>query len=182
MCMKQIGKRIRELRERGDMTQGDMAAALGVSMAAYCRYEDLGVDIPVAVLYQLSVMFNMDMTELLTGRPARSDSLTLVKHGQGHVAERHPDYCLLQLAHDYKGRAFEPMIVTLEPLDKAPDMIAHDAQEFNFLLAGTLELYHDGRQMTLEQGDSVYFDASKPHGHKAVGETAMFLVVTTDIT
>ncbi|MCL2547423.1 MAG: cupin domain-containing protein [Oscillospiraceae bacterium] len=179
--MKQIGERIRELRERGDLTQGDMAATLGVPMAAYCQYEDLGVDIPVAVLYQLSVMFKMDMAELLTGQPARMDNLTIVRHGQGKFTARHVDYCFQQLAQDYKGRAFEPMLVTLEPLDKTPDMITRDAQEFNFVLAGKLEFFYDGRQMVLEQGDSVYFDASKPHGHKAIGGTAMFLVVTTDL-
>jgi quercetin dioxygenase-like cupin family protein len=43
---------------------------------------------------------------------------------------------------------------------------------------GTLLLQIDGKDIILEEGDSIYFDATKPHGMKALNnEKARFLAI-----
>ena len=49
------------------------------------------------------------------------------------------------------------------------------------LLEGAMELYIGGKTMILEEGDSIYFDSSKPHGMLAVGDKAVkFLAFTVE--
>ena len=45
----------------------------------------------------------------------------------------------------------------------------HDGDEFLFVIAGTLGLYVDGRELILEAEDSAYFRASRPHGYRRIG-------------
>ena len=180
MADKQIGARIRELREISDLTQSEMARALQIPVELYCQYEDSGVDIPISVLYHLSVKYRMDMTELLTGRPAHVDSICVVKNGQGQAVDRFPGYRFNNLAAKFKGRIMEPLLVTVDAGEADPEMVTHAGQEFNYVIVGTLELLYDGRRLRLEQGDCAYFDPSHPHGQKAVDGPATFLTVIAE--
>jgi quercetin dioxygenase-like cupin family protein len=54
----------------------------------------------------------------------------------------------------------------------------HSGQEFNLVLEGALQLRIAGNDIVLNEGDSIYFDATKPHGMKALnGNNARFLAV-----
>ena len=55
---------------------------------------------------------------------------------------------------------------------------SHDGQEFNLVLKGTLLLSIGGKELTLNPGDSIYFDSTQPHGMRALnGEPARFLAI-----
>ena len=57
-------------------------------------------------------------------------------------------------------------------------MNSHPGQEFNYVLKGTLMIVIDGKEFVLNAGDSLYFDASLPHGMKAMeSEPAEFLAI-----
>ena len=57
-------------------------------------------------------------------------------------------------------------IVTVEPKPHAHTIYknTHEGQEFNMVLEGTMQLYIGGKTLTLNEGDSIYFDSSVPHG------------------
>jgi len=47
------------------------------------------------------------------------------------------------------------------------------------VLEGAMEFYIGGKTIVLEEGDSIYFDSSKPHGMLAIGQKAVkFLAFT----
>ena len=74
-------------------------------------------------------------------------------------------------------------IVTVEPKPGAHTIYknTHPGQEFNMVLEGKMELFIGGKTMILEEGDSIYFDSSKPHGMLAVGDKPVkFLAFTVE--
>lgn len=55
---------------------------------------------------------------------------------------------------------------------------SHPGQEFNYVLKGRMVIEINGKRLTLEAGDSIYFDSSKPHGMLALdGEKVSFLAI-----
>ena len=48
--------------------------------------------------------------------------------------------------------------------------ITHDGQEFVFILDGAVELFYDGRNYRLGQGDSAYLDSALPHTFHGLGD------------
>ncbi len=55
----------------------------------------------------------------------------------------------------------------------------HDGAEFIHVLEGTLESRYQDEHHVLKAGDSVYFDASEPHGYRGVtSKPARAIVVT----
>mgnify|MGYP002523418733 FL=1 len=58
---------------------------------------------------------------------------------------------------------------------------SHPGQEFNMILEGAMELFLGGKTIVLDEGDSIYFDSTKPHGMLAVGNKAVkFLAFTVE--
>jgi quercetin dioxygenase-like cupin family protein len=54
----------------------------------------------------------------------------------------------------------------------------HAGQEFNMILEGSMLLNINGKNLTLNEGDSIYFDSSLPHGMKALNDRPVkFLTV-----
>ena len=75
-----------------------------------------------------------------------------------------------------------PYIVTVAPGANGGGlhMNSHPGEEFDRVLEGSIEMVIDGHSIILNEGDSVYFDATKLHGiRSASGKPARFLAVIT---
>jgi len=176
-----ISERIRELREIFDMTEEEMAKETGVEVSTYIEYETSGKNIPISVLYHISQKFGVDMSEILTGEPARISTLQVCRRGKGQTIDRFPGYMFESLAPRFTGKVMEPLLVTLIPGQKDAPLVTHEGQEFNIVLEGEIVITYDGKEHILKPGDAVYFDPTHPHGQKAIGtEKARFLTVITE--
>ena len=179
--MLMISERIRELRDVFGMTEEEMAAEVGVDTGKYIEYETSGENIPISVLYHISQKFGVDMSEILTGEPARISTLQVCRRGKGKTIDRYPGYMFESLAPRFTHKVMEPLLVTLIPGEPEAALVTHGGQEFNLVLEGTVIIAYDDKEHVLEAGDAVYFDPTHPHGQKASGtEKARFLTVITE--
>ncbi|MEG1743158.1 MAG: cupin domain-containing protein, partial [Clostridia bacterium] len=71
----------------------------------------------------------------------------------------------------------EPMLVTISPDEKKPQLVSHSGQEFNYVISGKIRIVIGAKELILSDGDSVYFDPSVPHGQFAVDGEAKFLTI-----
>jgi len=174
-----IARRIRELREILDVSAEAVASAVGISGEEYAAYENFERDIPIGVLYNIAACLKVDPTVLLIGEAPRMSAYTIVRAGQGISVERYKGYSYRALAYNYKNRDMEPMIVHIEPAEKA-ELFTHKGQEFNLVLSGTVQVCFGDRAFVLNEGDSIYFDPSVPHCQIALDGAAEFLTVINE--
>lgn len=178
--IRQIAIRLKGLRELEDITAEKLAAEFNIPLEIYLSYESGEVDIPVSFLYEVAEKFGMELTEILTGDNPKLKIYSYVKSGEGLSVDRRKEYVYQNLAYNFKNKAAEPFMVTVEPKDADFEIHEnkHEGQEFNYMIEGRLELKINGKVLVLEEGDSIYFDASYPHGMKALdGKRAKFLAV-----
>ena len=175
-----IAERVRGLRDTSDLTQEAVAAATGVAAAEYARYEAGEADVPMSYLSTLASFYKVDVAALLTGGDAHAKTFHVTRKGAGPVVERRNVYHYEALGAQFAGKVMEPFIVTVEPTLRERHLNTHAGQEFNLVLSGTLELTVGASVLTLEAGDSIYFNAAVPHGMRVVGNApATFLAVIT---
>lgn len=175
--VRMLGARIREMRELLEIAPKDLASGLGVTVETYLAFEKGEQDIPISTLYELARRFGVDFTVLLTGESPRMDTHCLVRNGGGVRVERYAGYQFQSLGFNYKNRTMEPMIVALEPSEKAAALVTHSGQEFNYVLDGQVKVVVGAREFILSPGDSLYFNPALPHGQRAVGGPCRFLTV-----
>ena len=176
-----VAMRIRELRDIAGYTVAEAAEKLNVAAEQYAQYEQDGTDIPISVIFGIAGLYNVDTTDILSGTSPKVATLSLVKKGQGLKVERFEGYKYEAIAYPFIHRTMEPMIVTLMPGGEKPAMVTHEGQEINYCLEGEMTVWHGKSEVTLKEGDCVYFDARKPHGQKAAGPgKARFLTVINE--
>jgi len=178
--IREIAERLRGLRDLLGLPVEDIARVCHISDQEYLGYESGEKDIPISVLKNISIHYHIDLTALLMGTEPNVRAYCLTRAGQGTVMERVSAYKYQALAASFIGRQADPFIVTVEP---APEntpihLNSHNGQEFNYVLEGTMLLSINGYELILNEGDSIYFDATRSHGMKALkGKSVRFLAI-----
>lgn len=179
--VEQIAERVKELREIMEVDPQKIADDISVPLELYYEYENGKTDIPVGKLYLIANSLDIDPTVLLIGDDPRMNDYTIVRQGKGIDVERFKGYKFTSLAYNYKNRDMEPMIVTLAPNDKKPELVTHEGQEFNYVLEGSIAVTIRDREFVLKTNDCIYFNPTLPHGQRAVGDKpARFLTVINE--
>lgn len=177
--IRSIASRIRELREIAGISPETLAHDFNIPRDTYLEYESGGSDIPVSFLCEVASRFKVELTDLLTGESPKLHKFALVRNGKGIGVERRKQYNYESLAHNFIHKRAEPFLVTVEPGMVEPESFnSHPGQEFNYVLEGSLKVVIDGHELLLDEGDSLYFDATCSHGMIAMnGKPARFLAV-----
>lgn len=179
--LREIGLRIKGLREACDISREELAAELGIPVEQYAAYEETGADVPISALYHIASRFGVDLTEVLTGTAAKLDTYQVVKSGEGKTVDRYPGYHYEDLAWRFGHKIMQPLLVTLDPSDEPAALVTHSGQEFNLVLEGTVVVTFDDKELVLGAGDSVYFNPRHPHGQKCGGtEPAQFVTIIAE--
>ena len=177
----EIGSRLRELREVSDYSIEELAAELKLDPNVYASYEENGKDVPISVIYEIANKFKVDFTEIVTGQSAKLETYHLIRKGNGKVINRNPEYHFEDLAYRYANKIMQPLLVTLEPTDAVAKLITHSGQEFNMVLEGTVIVTLGDRDFVLNEGDSIYFNPTIPHGQRCGSDAkACFLTVIAE--
>ena len=77
-------------------------------------------------------------------------------------------------------RKADPFLVTVEPKPEDTPIYYNTlyGKKINLVIEGRMLLSINGKDLILEQGDSLYFDSSLPHGMKALdGKAVKFLAI-----
>lgn len=179
--LREIGLRIKGLREACDIPAEELAAELGVSVQTYTAYEETGADVPISALYHIASKFGVDLTEILTGTAAKLDTYQVVRAGEGRTVDRYPGYHYEDLAWRYVHKIMQPLLVTLDPTDEPAELVTHSGQEFNLVLEGAVAVTFGDKELVLQAGDSIYFNPTYPHGQRCASDTpAQFVTIIAE--
>ena len=176
---KEIGNRIKELRELSDITISDFAKEMNVDKELYEQYEAGEIDIPASFVYEIAHKFKVDLGLLLTGEETRMSIFDVTRANKGVKISRRKEYAYENLCDRFKNKKAEMFIVTVDPGEESiPSLNTHEGQEFNYILEGSMKLYIHDNEIILNEGDSVIFDATSRHAMSALnGQKAKFLAM-----
>ncbi|MCH5301652.1 MAG: cupin domain-containing protein [Prevotella sp.] len=179
--LKQIGERLRGLREVLDIPASEMAETIGIDTEKYEKIEQGEQDITISNLMKIGHKYGVSVEELMFAETPHMKSYFVVRKGQGMSVERTKAYKYQSLVSGFVDHKADVFIVTVEPKPGARTVYknSHKGQEFNMVLEGKMELFLGGKTITLEEGDSIYFDSTKPHGMLAVGDKAVKILAFT---
>ena len=180
--LKEVAKRIREMREICDITETDMAKKTEVSLDEYRAYENGELDFPFTFIHKCSLAFGIGITDLLEGQSAHLSSYTVTRKGQGQETAKEDGIEIQNLAPLFRKKIAEPYWVRYEyseELQSKPiHLTKHSGQEFDFVMSGRLKVQIGENVEYLSEGDSIYYNSSTPHGMIAVdGRDCLFVAV-----
>lgn len=167
--IKQISQRLAGLRDVLELSLKEMAAHCGVSEEDYACAESGKCDISVSMLQKVARACGVSLDVLMFGEEPKMNTYFVTRRGKGTSIERTKAYKYQSLAAGFRGRVADPFLVTVEPSDAPLAYNSHDGQEFNLVLEGRMLISVGGKELTLETGDSIYFNAKLTHAMRALG-------------
>jgi transcriptional regulator with XRE-family HTH domain len=178
--IKQIAERIKEIREISGISAETLAGKLGISTDNYEKYESGETDIPVGIIFEISELFNVELSVMLGGDNPKLRIYGVVRKGKGLKLERRKQYKYESLAFNFINKKAEPFMVTIDPgtENKLLEFNSHPGQEFNYVIEGTMKIIIDSHEITLNEGDSIFFNSGYKHAMRALNnEQVRFLAI-----
>jgi len=178
--IKQIAERLKGLREVLELSVEDVSGTCDLTPEKYLEIESGSVDISVSILHRISQAYHVELTTLMFGDEPKMSAYFVTRKGKGVSVERTKAYKYQSLAAGFARRKADPFMVIVHPkLDTEPIYLnSHAGQEYNFVISGRLLVRINGKDIILEEGDSVYFNSELPHGMKALdGKEVKFLAI-----
>ena len=173
MQLSEIAARIKEMREIMGWSLPDLAEQVEFSVENCTAYESGMIDIPFSFIHKCALAFDVEMSELLEGRAARLTSYTVTRKGGGQKTAQEDGIDITNLAPKFRNKIAEPYWVRYEydpaQENKPIHLATHSGQEFDLVLSGRLKVQIGKHVEYLDEGDSIYYDSSTPHGMIAVG-------------
>mgnify|MGYP004448587993 CR=1 FL=1 len=177
--MKDVADRLKGLRDVMDVSVEEAAKVCGIPVDLYKQYEDGTLDVPLGVLFSMSREYKIDLATLINGEEPRQVSYFVTPKGKGTTVNRLSDYHFESLAFGYAHRKSDPFLVSINPGDiKEIHATTHPGQEFNYCLEGDMVVVIGESEVVLHEGDSIYFDSTKPHGQNCLnGKPCKFITI-----
>ena len=170
--IQEMAQRIKTLREIVGLSIEEMAQKTGVSKDEYLACEMGQDDLNFAFLYKCALALNVDVTDIIDGTSPRLAGYTLTRKGEGQEIQKAHGMTYYNLASSFKNRIAEPLYVVFHYDENAQnkdiELTTHDGQECDIVVKGALKVQVGDHVEILHEGDSIYYDSSKPHGMIAV--------------
>ena len=176
----QIGRKIRYLRKRANVTLEMLARETGFTKGYLSKIER-GLQIPpIATLSKIANALHAEMADFFE-KKSREVKCSIV-----HKNERKPiirdgsifGYCYESIAYKKHHKMMNAFVITLIPNAKDQTMFTHEGEELMFVLKGTMEFWFGEERYIVKAGDCIYFDSEVPHRGQCIGNReAKVLVV-----
>ena len=185
--IKEMAARIKELRDIVGLTVLEMAKETGVTADEYIACENGERDLNFAFIYRCAIALNVNVTDIIEGYSPKLRSYTVTRREEGQEIANAHGMTYYNLAYAFQNRIAEPLYVKSEYSEEAQnkeiELTTHAGQECDIVIKGSLLVQIGNHKVTLQEGDSVYYDSSTPHGMIATGgEDCLFYAIVLNPT
>lgn len=162
-----IGKRIKDIRKKKNLTINTVATEADVSNGLISRIENGRTISSLPVLLNIIQALGIEVSEFFNGLP-KSDK-------KNFIVSRKEDSNIIEKEDDAKGFeykflfgkqltsvGFEAVLLEVQP-NSQRDKVETDAYEFKYILSGACSYIIGEEEVVLREGDSIFFDGRIPH-------------------
>lgn len=180
----EIGPKLRALRLKKKMGLVQLGKHTGLSPALLSKVERGRLFPTLPTLLRISLVFGVGLEHFFNEareKPVmavvrKGDRVRLPERGEGERSA----YAFECLDYPATERKLNGYFVEFEPADKEPfEPHVHPGAEVLYVLRGKLTVSYEGEEHLLNEGDSMYFDSSRPHSYTRHGNMPCSAVVVT---
>lgn len=152
-----VGPRLKQLRQRRDITLSDLADETGISVSTLSRLE-AGLRLPtLGQLLPLARAYGVTLDELVDAPPTGDPRINLrpIPSSDGST--------ILPLTRRAGGIQAYKFVLPAGRDDAEPDLRTHEGYDWAFVLNGRLRLVLGTHDLILNPGEAAEFDTRTPH-------------------
>ncbi|MEG0962187.1 MAG: XRE family transcriptional regulator [Lachnospiraceae bacterium] len=173
-----IGHRMKELRIQYGMTQQELADRSELSKGFISQLERNLTSPSIGTLLDIIQCLGTTPAEFFTDE--EPEQLVFKQEDYFEKENEEQGSTIKWLIPNAQKNAMEPVLMTLNPSGSSEIYLPQEAEEFGYVLKGTIKLFYGLRSFQVKQGESFYFRSGKKHYIETYGNReAVILWVTT---
>ncbi|MCW3806073.1 helix-turn-helix domain-containing protein [Plebeiibacterium marinum] len=179
--MKRLGERIKRKREELHLQLNELAKKVGISSSALSQIEKAKALPSITNLKLIADHLHTTVGELIGENETLSNN-PLKKFDDISFVEENASGCSSYLLSNHgPNKHMDTLLLKLKPNASSEGLIhMHPGQTFLFVLAGKVMVDMENKNYLLEQNDSFYLNANRPHVITNTTSTeSMILLVST---
>ena len=156
----EIGKKIKELRTKFNLTQEELADRLELTKGYISQLENDLTEPSVSTLEDIVLALGTNLSDFFKDE---GDKEQIVFKKDDYFVKENPGYFITWLVTNSQKNEMEPILVTLEGHSQTDLYLPNEGQEFGYVLEGELTLVIDNMNYKIKKGETFYFDSNKDH-------------------
>lgn len=173
-----IGHRMKELRIQYGLTQQELADRSELSKGFISQLERNLTSPSISTLLDIIQCLGTTPAEFFTDEEPEQ----LVFKQEDYFEKQNGELgsTTKWLIPNAQKNAMEPILMTLKPGGTSETYLPHEAEEFGYVLKGSIRLFYGLRSLVVKQGESFYFKSGKKHYIETYGgREAVILWIST---
>ncbi len=176
----QISNRIKEKRKEGMITLQQLAENVGVTKGLISQIENNRTVPSLTVLLSIIKSLNIDLNDFFDKLDTSENTgPVIIKANQHQPIEKEYTkgtfyYRITSFKH--QGKLID-IVLYKQDKNARKGYVSTQAHEFNYMIKGKAEYTIDRIKYVIEEGDSFYYDARKPHLSKCLSDDAYEMLV-----
>ncbi len=171
-----IGKKIKELRLRNDLTLEQLASRSELTKGFLSQLERNLTSPSISTLEDILEALGTNLSEFFREEKDQQ----LVFSTQDFFVDEKEDYTIEWVIPNAQKNQMEPILLTLHPQSQSHELQAHPGEEFGYVIKGNVTLVRGGKKYKMKAKDTFYLDGSAGHYLYNHGSSdAVILWVTT---
>ena len=160
-----IGKKIKELRIKYNLTQEELADRLELTKGYISQLENDLTEPSISTLEDIVLALGTNLSDFFNDEK-QVDQIVFKK--DDYFVKDSTGFSITWLVTNSQKNEMEPILVTIQPKSQTDLDYPHEGQEFGYVLEGEILLCVDKETYRLKKGETFYFDSIKNHYLKNV--------------
>ncbi len=166
MNLVELAQRIKNYRREQSLTLEEVATQTGLTRSWLSKVENFRVTPSLPALGKIAQALNITLADLVTGLDEKPEMILVRKNDRTKVErdsspENHSVY--EALAFKRQNRSMDPFIISIPANTSRKNALSHEGEEFLLVLSGEIHFEYGDDLYSLDEGDSLYFDAHVNH-------------------
>ena len=174
----EIGKKIKELRVKMNLTQEELANRCELSKGFISQVERDITSPSIATLLDILETLGTNINDFFSG--AVPEKIVFVKND---VFTREDDELGMRIdwiIPNAQKNLMEPILITIKPGGRSDRHAPYDGEAFGYVVSGGVALHMGGKKHRIKRGESFYYRANAEHFLENIyGKEAVVIWVTT---
>lgn len=166
----EIGSKVRDLRVKKKLGLVQLGEHTGLSPALLSKIERGQLFPTLPTLFRIAMVFGVGLDHFFIDNEDKPMVVVTRKKDRVRLPNRPgeltPSYFFESLDFALTDRKIDIFYAEFPESSTASDPHQHDGTEFLYVLGGRLVVIITGKDVLLDEGDTVHFDSSTPHSYR----------------
>ena len=177
----QIGPKVRTLRQKKDLGLVQLGEHTGLSSGMLSKIERGQLFPTLPTLLKIAMVFGVGLEHFFVDQDDVPLKAVVRKKDRWRLPDRpgkeSPSYFFESLDFPVVDRKMEAYYAEFEGQPEPTEPHKHEGAEIIYLIRGQLVVSIAGEDTTLDEGDSMYFDAGYAHSYRRQGRASCSAIV-----